>query len=157
MVKQANAPFIVVEVKLSKTFENIDNEKLKYDPSVRQVQMYAMSLGAPYYVVTNGNDFLWFDISEDGRPRKIQPVFYKSGNSDNVLGATIGEALNICRELLKSDSMTSDFMFELILILLWKGNIFLDNNLKERLPILNRNFVHKCSVNSFVVKPVNIC
>lgn len=118
IVKQANVPFIVVEVKLSKTFENIDNEKLKYDPSVRQVQTYAMSLGSPYYVVTNGNDFLWFDTSEDGRPRKIEPVFYKSENSDNVLGATIGEALNICRELLKSDSMTSDFMFELILILL---------------------------------------
>jgi len=49
---------------------------------------------------------------------KIEPVFYKSGNSDNVLGATIGEALNICRELLKSDSMTADFMYELILILL---------------------------------------
>lgn len=118
IVKQANAPFILVEVKLAKTFENIDNEKLKYDPSVRQVQTYAMSIGAPYYVVTNGNNFLWFDTSEDGRPRKIEPVFYKSGNSDNVLGATIGEALNICRELLKSDSMTSDFMYELILILL---------------------------------------
>jgi predicted type IV restriction endonuclease len=118
IVKQANEPFIVVEVKLSKMFENIDNEKLKYDPSVRQVQTYAMSLGAPYYVVTNGNVFLWFDTSEDGRPRKIDPVFYKNENSDNVLGATIGEALNICRELLKSDSMTSDFLFELILILL---------------------------------------
>lgn len=118
IVKQANAPFIAVEVKLAKTFENIDNEKLKYDPSVRQVQTYAMSLGAPYYVVTNGNDFLWFDTSEDGRPRKIEPIFCKSGNSDNVLGATIGEALNICRGLLKSDSMTSDFMYELILIIL---------------------------------------
>jgi type I restriction-modification system DNA methylase subunit len=118
IVKQANAPFIVVELKLAKTFENIDNEKLKYDPSVRQVQTYAMSLGAPYYVVTNGNNFLWFDTSEDGRPRKIEPVFYKSGDSNNVLGVTVGEALNICRELLKSDSMTSDFMHELVLILL---------------------------------------
>lgn len=118
IVKQANVPFIVVEVKLAKTFENIDNEKLKYDPSVRQVQSYAMRLGAPYYVVTNGDNFLWFDTSEDGRPRKIEPVFYESGDTNNVLGATVGEALNICRELLKSDSMTSDFMHELVLILL---------------------------------------
>ncbi|KUO73617.1 MAG: hypothetical protein APF81_16160 [Desulfosporosinus sp. BRH_c37] len=118
VVKQSNKPYIVVEAKLANSFANLNSEDLKYDPSVRQVQTFAMHSGADYYVITNGSEFLWFETSEDGRPKKIEPVFYKSGNSDNVLGATIGEALNICRELLKSDSMTADFMYELILILL---------------------------------------
>lgn len=118
VVKQSNKPYIVVEAKLAKSFSSLDNEDLKYDPSVRQVQTVAMHSGADYYVVTNGSEFLWFETGEDGRPRKIEPVFYDSRNSDNVLGATVGEALNVCRELLKSDYMTSDFMYELILILL---------------------------------------
>jgi len=118
IVKQANAPFIVVEAKLAKTFDNINNEKLKYDPSVRQVQTYAMSLNAPYYVVTNGNSFLWFETDEDGRPCKIDPIRCATMNTTNASFIPLNEAFNYCRDLLRQDTRTSDVMYELTLILL---------------------------------------
>lgn len=118
VVKQSNKPYIVVEVKAAKTFVNLDNEELKYDPSVRQVQTYAMHSGAKYFVVTNGSDYLWFETGKDGRPQNIEPVFYDGRNSENEIGITVSEALNACRELLKSDSIASDSMYELVLILL---------------------------------------
>ncbi len=118
IVKKANKPYIVVEIKLNKSFSNIDINDLKYDPSVRQVQTYAMQSGAEFFIVTNGSEFLWFKTGEDGRPKKIEPVFYNSQNTDNVFEATIGEALNICCTFLKADAMSSDFMHELVLILL---------------------------------------
>lgn len=118
VVKQSNKPYVIVEAKLGKSFVNLASEDLKYDPSVRQVQTYALHSGADFYVVTNGSEFLWFKTGKDGRPETIEPVFFHNQDSDNVLGITVGEALNLCRELLKSDSMSSDFMYELILILL---------------------------------------
>lgn len=117
IVKQANSPFIVVEAKLAKTFEKVDNEKLKYDPSVRQVQTYAMSINAPYYVVTNGNSYLWFETDEDGRPCRIDPI-HCTVNTTNEIYIPLNEAFNYCRNLLRKDTKTSDVMYELTLILL---------------------------------------
>jgi len=65
VVKQSNKPYIVVEAKLANSFANLNSEDLKYDPSVRQVQTFAMHSGADYYVITNGSEFLWFETSED--------------------------------------------------------------------------------------------
>lgn len=118
IVKRENSPFIVVEAKSTKKFENIDNEKLKFDPSVRQVQAYAMSLDAPYYVVTNGDSFLWFETAEDGRPCKIEPIHYAPVNTTNSSSISLNEAFNYCRDFLKRDARTSDTIYELILILL---------------------------------------
>jgi len=118
IIKQGNSPFIVVEAKLTKTFENIDNEKLKYDPSVRQVQKHAMNLDAPYYVVTNGNSFLWFETNEDGRPYKIDPIHFVTMDATNTSYLPLNDAFNYCRDLLRNDPRTSDVMYELTLILL---------------------------------------
>lgn len=117
-IKKSNNIHIIVEAKALKSFIGLNDDDLKYEPTVRQVQMLALDINAPYYVVTNGSEFLWFETNEDGRPKKIEPIFNDNQNTNYISEDNIGEALNICRELLKADPMCSDFMYELVLMLL---------------------------------------
>ncbi len=112
-------PYIVVEAKIGRTFEKINVDELKYDPSVRQVQKYAMQIKAPFYVITNGKVYLWFKTDEDGRPLKIDPISYEANTEDNNnIDYPIERVLSTCMDILRSGIKNSDCMYELILILL---------------------------------------
>jgi len=118
VVMQDNQPYIIVEAKSTKVFNGYDDDELKYDPSVRQVQKYAISLEAPYYVVTNGEVFLWFKTGEDGRPCKIEPIQFATVYMSSKSNTTLKAAFIYCTDLLKQDVRTSDVMYEFTLILL---------------------------------------
>ena len=153
VVKHNNKPYIVVEAKPAKSFLSLNDEDLKYDPSVRQVQTLALNSGSNYYVVTNGREFLWFETGEDGRPRIIEPIIHNR-SLDNVLGTTFAEALNVCRELLKLDGLTSDFMYEFTLILLARfavKNQVSPHDIPDKInSILNDNYSFNISLISRV-------
>ncbi|MGA9347441.1 MAG: type I restriction enzyme HsdR N-terminal domain-containing protein [Anaerolineae bacterium] len=72
VVHDQDGPRVVVEVKSGKRFP-VDKEpsRLRFDPYVRQVQSYATELGAPYYLVTDGESFLWFTTDDSGRPQLL--------------------------------------------------------------------------------------
>ncbi len=70
-------PYIVVEVKSDqKVFKGKGADSLRFDPFVRQAQSYAASLNAPYYLLTNGTSYFWFETDSSGRPELLKnPVF----------------------------------------------------------------------------------
>lgn len=69
-------PFIVVEFKNDRYLFTIENlNELRFHPFIRQIQSYAISLNAPYFVVTNSEQFMWFKTDESGRPFLLsQPI-----------------------------------------------------------------------------------
>lgn len=65
-------PRIAVEIKSRSEFpQTKDATSLRFDPHVRQIQSYATSLNAPYYLLTNGEVFLWFATDKSGRPELL--------------------------------------------------------------------------------------
>jgi hypothetical protein len=62
-------PFIVIEFRLKDKFISIDDPtQFRFHPHVRQLQSIAISLRAPYFVITDGETFNWFKTDESGRP-----------------------------------------------------------------------------------------
>ncbi|MGF6732785.1 hypothetical protein OKW50_004930 [Paraburkholderia youngii] len=62
---------VVIEVKGGDSFPHADDKLLPFNASVRQAQFAAMEVGAPFYVLTNGADFLWFETDPSGRPAML--------------------------------------------------------------------------------------
>lgn len=56
VVYDGDHPFIVIEIKKDLP----DLKELRFDPSVSQLQLLALSLNSPYYLLTNGDYYLWF-------------------------------------------------------------------------------------------------
>jgi len=65
-------PFIVVETKISPT-----KELTILDISVRQTHQYSTAVKAPYFVITNGSEFHWFETGSTGRPNETDPIQYE--------------------------------------------------------------------------------
>jgi hypothetical protein len=79
VVHDQAGPRIVVEVKPRESFpDNREPGRLRFDPRVRQLQSYATELGALYYLLTDGESYLWFRTDDSGRPHlldsPIRPV-----------------------------------------------------------------------------------
>jgi hypothetical protein len=78
-------PLAVIEVKPhDRDYPDREEPKLRFHPYVRQVQLIADQLRAPYYLLTNGNSFLWFTTDISGWPRLLdRPItpelVYESG------------------------------------------------------------------------------
>ncbi len=69
-------PYVVVEIKANKALPSSSlPEQLRFDPDVYTAQHYARSLKAPYFMLTNGTEFLWFTNDAVGRPLLLaEPV-----------------------------------------------------------------------------------
>jgi N-6 DNA Methylase/Type I restriction enzyme R protein N terminus (HSDR_N)/Type I restriction modification DNA specificity domain len=75
VVYDHNRPYIVIEVKPDIP-DKKDSDLLKFHPHVRKLQSYATTLGAPYYLLTDGISFLWFMTDASGRPMLLDaPIF----------------------------------------------------------------------------------
>jgi hypothetical protein len=74
--RQDNRPLAVVEMKsYDRDYPERDEPKLRFHPYVRQVQVVADQLRAPYYLLTNGDLFLWFTTDRSGWPRLLdEPI-----------------------------------------------------------------------------------
>jgi hypothetical protein len=75
-INDGASTLIIVEVKKSsEKLPTSDERNLRFDPIVRQLQTYAATLAAPFYVLTNGSDYLWFKTDESGRPSRLsEPI-----------------------------------------------------------------------------------
>jgi len=72
VVYEHDDPRIVVEIKNEKSFPKRDKiETLRFHPYVRVTQSLAKSLGTPYYLLSDGESFLWFTTNEAGRPELL--------------------------------------------------------------------------------------
>jgi len=69
-------PLAVIEVKShDRDYPDRREPKLRFHPYVRQVQLIADQLKAPYYLLTNGDSFLWFATDRAGWPRLLdEPI-----------------------------------------------------------------------------------
>ncbi len=84
VVYEFDKPKIVFEIKNPVRFSSITatleaEDKLKFDPTVRQAQQLAQEMNAPYFAVSDGIAILWFDVDQEtGRPRLLtNPILPK--------------------------------------------------------------------------------
>jgi hypothetical protein len=77
-------PLLVIEVKSNLQLPDPNNEQeLKFHPIIRQIQTYAKDLGALYYLLTDGDEYLWFTTAPTGRPRLLDsPITYQQVRTD---------------------------------------------------------------------------
>lgn len=67
-----NKPLAVIEVKSrDRDYPTREEPKLRFHPYVRQAQLIADQLRAPYYLLSNGKSFLWFTTDRSGWPRLL--------------------------------------------------------------------------------------
>ncbi|MCC2347490.1 restriction endonuclease subunit S [Bacillus anthracis] len=109
VVYQDNSPLACVEVKLDfyTGFSNI--KELKFNPYVRQLQNNAKTINAPYYLLTDGANFLWFKTDSTGRPMFIKEPVRKSSavklNSTDSLSNALLKFHHLTSELSDSDKL----------------------------------------------------
>jgi len=93
VVYEFDKPKIVFELKDPQRFSSITatleaEDKLKFDPTVRQAQQLAQEMSAPYFAVSDGITILWFDVDQEtGRPRLLtNPILpkFKDGVSEKI-------------------------------------------------------------------------
>lgn len=64
-----NKPLAVIEVKSQdQDYPTREEPKLRFHPYVRQAQLIADQLRAPYYLLSDGKSFLWFTTDRSGWP-----------------------------------------------------------------------------------------
>jgi SAM-dependent methyltransferase len=94
LVYSEGQPWIVVETKRGEQFPDPkDGDRLRFNPYVRKLQSVANSVNAPYYLLTNGESFLWFTTDTSGRPQRLdspilpikKPEPHKSSASKDLL------------------------------------------------------------------------
>ena len=82
VVFQNKNPYLLVEVKRADSGFPSANQEIIFHPNIRQAQSLADKLQAPYYLVTNGNDYFWFQTDNSGRPsllnEPVSPISFTS-------------------------------------------------------------------------------
>jgi hypothetical protein len=79
-------PWIVVFKSLKNISALDEPHQLRFNPYVRQLQVYAHATGAPYYLLTDGQKFEWLTTDIFGRPRLLtEPVTLPKGDGINNL------------------------------------------------------------------------
>jgi hypothetical protein len=77
---------VAIEARSGELFPHGDDKLLPFDAAVRQAQFAAVEIGAPFYVVTDGTKFLWFETDQSGRPARLADA-----KRFNELTALIGD------------------------------------------------------------------
>jgi hypothetical protein len=79
VIYDRETPKIAVEIKRNIIFPKMDDVgDLKFHPYVRKTQAFAKRIGAPYYILTDGDTFLSFTTDEMGRPELLRSPIYPS-------------------------------------------------------------------------------
>jgi len=74
LYKNIDQAFLAVEIKSSQMLPPKDEIQLRFDPSVRQLQLNAKEIGAPYFLLTNGQEYYWFIADTSGRPKLLEEL-----------------------------------------------------------------------------------
>ena len=139
VVYNENSAWLVVEVKSNIDFSVKDVTELRYNPYVRQLQSYARALNAPYYLLSNGDNYLWFTTDNSGRPQIVEnpilPSDLKSEVSSNKLLLT--KVLREFKNILLQNKFTIDIGYEASTIILAKllsehGDNFLEYSISNQ-------------------------
>lgn len=101
VIYNENNPWIVAEIKSEGGFPaTAERDQLRFHPYIRELQLYATSLKAPYYLLTNGKEFLWFTTDKSGRPTLLsEPVIPSKHKDIEKVGPAKGTLVQIFREL----------------------------------------------------------
>lgn len=95
VVYESNKPKIVFELKASAwPLPQVGDEELGFHPTVRQAQLLAQRICAPYFAVFDGFTVLWFDIDqEQGRPRLLKTPILPSAQEHEKDESKNGKAI----------------------------------------------------------------
>ena len=110
------AVFAVIEVKVAAQINHADKESLIISPFIRQLQTYAHRLNAPYYIFTNGADYIWFKTDDTGRPMIVEPVKNPRNINSSTNFFSFEEAIRACQNILKHDGASINLTYELLLL-----------------------------------------
>jgi type I restriction-modification system DNA methylase subunit len=75
VIFESNMPKVVFEVKTNVSLQTSsnNNEGFRFHPAVRQAQLLAQEINAPYFAVFDGVDLLWFEVDKsEGRPKLLE-------------------------------------------------------------------------------------
>ncbi|MBP2643898.1 MAG: restriction modification system specificity domain protein [Firmicutes bacterium] len=115
VIWDGETPYILVEVK-GKNLLPKQNE-IKFEPSVAQAQKLAVIFHAQYYVVTDGETFLWFSTDEIGRPSIIEEPIHSSVGIKKIYNKR--ELVYVLKRLKVSYSLYPDTLSVELVILAW--------------------------------------
>jgi len=132
-----NHIFAVVEIKNGAEINNVNKNSLISSPFIRQLQTYSIKLDAPYYIFTNGLDFIWFQTNNDGRPEIIEPINNTSTNKNDNYIFSMDEAILSCQNVLRRDGASINLSHELLLIII--SHVCLADNINNINRILSIN------------------
>lgn len=120
VIYDKNKPFIIVEIKDNLEFAKKNNTELKYNPFVRQLQSYARDIGATYYLLTNGEDNLWFKTDTFGRPQLLQEAIFPMTNSKdyNFESEVIIKVFTELKKMLFNSGTAVDVNYEASVLIL---------------------------------------
>ncbi len=135
---RTSQPKVVVEIKRRLDISDFqDNSRLRFNPSVRQLQKYAFAINADYYLLTDGEEFLWLETDSSGRPRQlrnpVKPAYHASDRPEKATSRE--EIIWLFRQLLdhfrnQSDWIVQDSQIALLLLAFFRDKLGNDNNLR---------------------------
>ncbi len=106
LIEQEGDPYLVVEIKNSSYKLPVNSpEELMFNPSIRQAQFFTQQLKAPYFLVTNGDDYLWFEVTNEiGRPGLLNDaVFPKTIETSKISDQQLVSVFRYLMNYLKSE------------------------------------------------------
>lgn len=146
-----NKILAVVEWKVNAQINGLDSKNLIISPFVMQLQTYANKLGASFYILTNGLEYVWFHTEENGRPQLVEPVKNLFNTNNNSSFFTVEDAIRACQTILRRDGASVNTTYELLLILLVQldadihvVNRILHFDINSELERLQRSTIDEC-------------
>ncbi|OXB04970.1 N-6 DNA methylase [Flavobacterium pectinovorum] len=134
VVKKEDGIYIVIEVKNPNSLNLNSIDDIEYHPLTRRVQKEAQEVNAEYFVLTNGDKYLWMKTGIGGRPEKVEKVFYSDFNIiKNTDKQFLDIVLNHVFEYLKNFPITGNRLYDMSIVLYGKlkKEINLDFNLNQ--------------------------
>ena len=129
VVKKEDGIYIVVEIKNPNSLNLNSIDDIEYHPLTRRVQKEAQEVNAEYFVLTNGDEYLWMKTGIGGRPEKVEKVFYSDfdiiKNTDKQF---LDIVLNHVFEYLKNLPITGNRLYDMSIVLYGKLKREIDFN-----------------------------
>jgi hypothetical protein len=107
VVYEFEKPKIVFEIKSDINLtHNLEADEVGFHPAVRQAQFFAQELGAPYFAISNGKTFWWFETDRvKGRPVLLSSPVISVTQEHDIIKDSKGLIIQVLWKL--SDSVRS--------------------------------------------------
>lgn len=131
-------PWIVVEVKKNFDFNEQNYNELRFNPYIRKLQLNAKHFSSPYYLLTNGNSFLWFQTDSSGRPEALKSPVCAPPSSEKELPPNkefITKLFRHLKDILSFGKISADNNLDAAILILYrllnKKNISSHDNIRQ--------------------------